>query len=257
MAQLSSISRIIAALTKNTNFFNLHAYRFHSRRPCKTVEKDVKERSCKHVHFSINGSNSEYSSVNAVLHIPSPKIAFNCGEGLERIIDKHQLSSIEDIFITRLDWRCLAGLHGALFLLHTSGVKKARVYGPSTLNHLCNKILNNIPKVEFDVEVVDCNNGHIQIWKNDVFRIRAIPLRNSLEQYARVFAYAGEIEDFRSRRINIEKCVDLNVSPGLIVSQLAKGLEVTLDNGTVVRPADVFDYYPKLNFLGKIQTNSE
>lgn len=245
------MSRILVKLTKNTNFLNLHDCRFCSHKP------NVKKRKIRSVHWSFNGSNSPYSSVNAVLHVPNPRIAFNCGEGLQRVIDKQQLPSIDGYFITRLDWRCVAGLHSYLLMLHKCGAKQTNVFGPSTLKHLCAKILDDVPKDELDVTAVNCDNGHIYICSDNALRIRAIPLRNASEQYARVFAYAGEIEEYRSNRINIEKCVDLDVPPGPMITQLSKGLDITLSNGTVVRAADVIDYYPKLDFLGKIETNLE
>lgn len=247
MVRLSAMSRILVKLTKNTNFFNLHDCRFYS------YKRNVKKRKIRSVHWSINGSNSPYSSVNATLHVPNPKIAFNCGEALGRVIDT---PSITKYFITRLDWRCVAGLHSALLLLHTSGAKQASVFGPSTLKHFCDKILCNVPKDELDVTAVNCDNGHIHICNDNALRIRAIPLRNASEQYARVFAYAGEIEEYRGG-INIEKCVSLDVPAGPMISQLSKGLDITLYNGTVIRKADVSEYYPKLDFLGKIKTKFE
>lgn len=201
--------------------------------------------------WSINGSNLPYSSVNALLELQLTNIAFNCGEGLERIMYKRKLPSIKQIFITRLDWRCLGGLPAVMLTLHRCGAEKASVFGPSTLKPLCDKILSKVPKEELDVTVVNCDNGHIHICKDNLFRIRAIPLRNPFEPYPRVFAYSGQIEGVRSD-IDFGKCVDLDIPTGEMV-QLSRGIEVTLDNGTVVRPADVSSYYyPKLKFLGKI-----
>lgn len=238
------MSRVIVKLNKNILFHNLQHYRFHSHK--RNVKKSINS-----VRWSIYGSYSPYSSVNAVLHVPSPSVTFNCGEGISRLINAGSLPSIRNIFITRLDWRCLAGLHGALLMGHTSRGQPATVFGPSTLIHLCEKILYDLPKEKLDVITVDCSNGHIFTDKG--FHIRAIPLRNPLEKYAKVIAYAGEIDAAQSA-MSIEKCVDLNVSTMALMSQLREGLEVTLEDGTVVRPRDVINYYPKLKFLGKIKT---
>lgn len=239
--------RLIVKSTKNIYFHNLQHYRFHSHK--RNVKKSINS-----VRWSIYGSYSPYSSVNAVLHVPSPSVAFNCGEGISRLINAGSLPSIRNIFITRLDWRCVAGLHGALLMGHLSRRQPATVFGPSTLNHLCEKILFDLPKEKLDLIPVDCSNGHV--FTDQGFHIRAIPLRNPLEKYAKVIAYAGEVDAGRMG-LNIEKCVDLNVSTMALISQLREGLEVTLEDGTVVRPRDVINFFPKLKFLGIIRTKSD
>lgn len=242
MVKISEISRIIVKLNKIINF---HGCRLYSNEPREKL------KSAHSVAWSINGSNSSYSSVNTILHVPSTKIAFNCGEGLQRLIDedtgKH-LTSVKHIFITRLDWKCVAGMSGILATQNVRGTKHLNVFGPSQLNILCSRIMKSIGKSKLDVTTVDCDNGHT--YTDSSFCIRAIPLRNPSEENARVIAYVGDVYAHRSA-ILIDRCVDLNVPAGPLISQLAKGYKVTLDDGSVVWPTDVCNSSPKLNFLGK------
>lgn len=226
-----------------------------NRRDCRYYYSEgarAKSKKLDSVLWSINGSNSPYSSVNATLHVESTKVAFNCGEGLQRLMSedmRKHLTIFQHIFITRLDWRCLAGLPGVLLTLSNRSAKHLNVYGPSTLNHLCERIMKNMPRRGFEVTTVDCANGHT--CSDTAFHIRAIPLPKRSEMNAKVIAYAGDIAAHRSR-VRIDKCVDLNVTAAPLISQLAHGFDVTLDDGSVVRSADVTNYFPKSNFLGKM-----
>lgn len=252
MVRLSAISQIFAKLNKNFICLN--------RRDCRYYSQGARAKSKEHMHsviWSINGSNSPYSSVNATLHVSSTKVGFNCGEGLQRLMAEdmgNHLKIFQHIFITRLDWQCLAGLPGVLLTLSNRGAKHLNVYGPSTLNHLCERIMRNMPRQGFEVTIVDCANGHK--CADTAFHIRAIPLPKRTEMNAKVIAYAGDIAAHRSR-VHIDRCVDLNVTAAPFISQLAHGFDVTLDDGSVVRSADVTDFFPKLNFLGKMWTRKQ
>lgn len=241
--------RVLTKLNRNNNAINVCYCRFHS------CEPSVKLRKPTPVYWSINGSNSAYTSVNATLHVSPIKVAFNCGEGILRIIGQKPLNSLRHICITRLDWRCVSGIPSILFEMHTQGARHLNVFGPSALNIICDPMTGSMKyRREFDVTVVDCNNGHT--CTDNSLHIQAIPLKNPSDKIANVIAYVGSVEAHQTR-FKIERCVDLNVPAGSLITQLANGLDVTLNDGSVVRAADVSDYLPKLNFLGKIKLEKE
>lgn len=251
MVGLIGISRPLAKLNKSSICISRHVCRFH------TQDKLGKPKSAHSVSWSIYGSNSPYSSVNATLHAAASNVAFNCGEGLQRLMSeitgKHT-TTFQHIFVTRLDWRCVAGLPGLLLSMNNRGAKQLHVYGPSTLSHLCDRIMQNIPKRGFEVSTVNCANGYTL--SDAGFRIQAVPLRNATENDPKVIAYAGDIAAYQSR-VKIYRCVDLNVTEALLISQLSNGLDVTLEDGSVVRPRDVTDSFPALRFLGEISCSQE
>lgn len=246
MANISAISRVFVKLNKN--IVSLGISLRHGRR---LYSKKTREESVPLLSWSINGTNSPYSSVNATLVLQKKSFAFNCGEGFQRITDEVpdlRLGTITHIFFTRLDWRCVAGLPGLVLTLNDRKGQHLNVFGPSKLKHLCDGIMKNMStdKGGLAVTSINCDMGHT--YTESKFGIRAIPLRNPSEDYAKVIAYAANFAAHRSW-IKIEKCVDLNVPAGPLITQLANGLDVTLDDGSVVRAADVVDSYPKLNFL--------
>lgn len=242
--QSLAIFRALAQSNKKSNAINLHYCRFCSSEP------SVKQRPPS-MFWTIFGSNSAYNSVNATLDFSRSKVVFNCGEGIQRIVNDNNgrgLGSLELICITRMDWKCVGGLSDVLLGYNR---QMLNVLGPSKLNVLCNRIMRNIPKAEFHINVVACDNRHTWIDnKSHALVIHAIPLKNASEKTAKVIAYVGSVKEHHTK-INIEKCIDLNVPAGPMITQLAKGFDVTLDDGTVVRATDVCDYFPQLNFLGK------
>lgn len=247
MAQLTALLRLFEKCNKNISNINLRNCRFYS------LDPRTRSFRSSSVYWTIHGTDSSYSSANAILHFSQTKVAFNCGEGYQRLVAEENgkiLTSIEQLFITKLDWRCLSGLHDIILSRHIPGTKDLDVYGPSTLRFLSNRIMTDFSRRKH-VGIVDCDNGHT--YTDQAFSIRAIPLRNASEKHPKVIAYVGDVKAYQSR-IKIEKCVDLNVPAGPLITQLAKGLDVTLDDGSVVRSADVIDSFPKLNFLGKIRS---
>lgn len=246
MAQLTAFLRLFKKYNKNTSYIYLRNCRSYS------LDPRTKSFSSNSVYWTVHGSNSSYNSVNAILHFSQSKVAFNCGEGYQRLVAEENgklLTSIAQLFITRLDWRCLTGLQDIILSRYISGTSDLDVFGPSTLQFLCDRIMNNFPRRKH-IAIVDCDNGHT--YTDQTYSVRAIPLRNASEKHPKVIAYAGEVKAHQSR-IKIEKCVDLNVPAGPLITQLANGLDVTLDDGSVVRSADVIDSFPKLNFLGRIR----
>ena len=64
-----------------------------------------------------------------------------------------------------------------------------------------------------------------------------------------VFAFIVECKS-KPGRLQIDKCIELGITPGPLLGELKAGRDVTLDNGMVVRSIDVMeDAEPPLNYI--------
>lgn len=77
---------------------------------------------------------------------------------------------------------------------------------------------------------------------------------NSVTRRARSsMCYIGKIHD-RIGKLNLIKCVEKGIKPGPLLGQLKNGHDITLEDGTVVKSADVVDpSEPGSVFMGKFQ----
>lgn len=221
-------------------------YRSERRKTLTTEEKSHVST----LSWSIYGTNSPYYAVSTTWNLPGCRIAFNCGEGMQRLLfaeDRLPSSPIRHIFITRIDWRTLAGLPGTLIWLNECKLRQFNVYGPSQLSAICKRYWLE-PNSSAVIKTFDCDDGYECVEK--LFRIRAVPLRNSSDKCTQTIAYVGECSEYRTKP-DVEKCVDLNVTSSQAIIQLSKGFDVTADDGKLVRATDVSAFYPKSKFLGK------
>ncbi|KAG9279214.1 zinc phosphodiesterase ELAC protein 2 [Astyanax mexicanus] len=60
---------------------------------------------------------------------------FNCGEGTQRLMNEHKLktATLDNIFLTRMNWQTVGGLSGMILTLRESGVPGCILSGPPQL----------------------------------------------------------------------------------------------------------------------------
>jgi len=96
--------------------------------------------------------------------------------------------------------------------------------------------------------------------------IRCVPIYSS-QSDASVIAYICNLKS-KPGALNLEKCVEHNVPPGPLLGLLKNGIDITLDNGKIVKAKDVCDPnekpmsfifldIPSEEFLTSLQTQFE
>lgn len=108
---------------------------------------------------------------------------------------------------------------------------------------------------------MDCTLEHE--FEDSVMSVKCVPLYRSPKNHAEepnIWAFASDEEQIaiayicklkpRPGALNLEKCVEHGVPPGPLLGLLKNGIDVTLDNGTVVKSQDVSEPNEKpLSFL--------
>ncbi|KAJ1907096.1 hypothetical protein LPJ81_000972 [Coemansia sp. IMI 209127] len=76
-------------------------------------------------------------STSVLVHFPSGRYLFNCGEGVQRLgfENKVRMSKLSAIFLSRVNWETMGGLPGMLLTMADSGMKDVSVIGGRNLTH--------------------------------------------------------------------------------------------------------------------------
>lgn len=160
-------------------------------------------------------------------------LLFDCGEGTQQQLLRSTVrsGSIDAIFITHLHGDHLFGLPG---LLATLGLNARSapltIYGPRGLHEFIAAVpyLGN----PYEVSIAVIEEG--EVMRGEGFRVIAAPLDHRID----CFGFCV-IEDDRRGTFDVERAIALGVPEGPHFAELHRGLDVTLNDGRVVRSADV------------------
>ncbi|KAJ2400121.1 hypothetical protein GGI23_002238 [Coemansia sp. RSA 2559] len=85
----------------------------------------------------ISPATHNNGSTSVLVHFPSGRYLFNCGEGVQRLgfENKVRLSKLSAIFLSRVNWETMGGLPGLLLTMADSGMKDVSVSGGRNLTH--------------------------------------------------------------------------------------------------------------------------
>ncbi|MEW6130527.1 MAG: ribonuclease Z [Acidobacteriota bacterium] len=171
-------------------------------------------------------------------------LLFDCGEGAQTQIIRAGLSPnrLAAIFITHLHGDHFNGLPG---LLSTMGMdsraRELTVVGPPGIREYLDTLARlkilwiNYPLQVFEYGKKDLPEGKLAaVFDTAAYTVSTIALDH------RIFALGYRLsEKPRPGRFNVERALQLGVPMGPLFGRLQNGQEVTLTDGTVVRPADV------------------
>ncbi|XP_078044137.1 ribonuclease Z isoform X2 [Augochlora pura] len=101
---------------------------------------------------------------------------FNCGEGLQRLIQEHhfKLAKVEHIFITKHCWKNIGGLTGILLTLQEMGLSKITFHGSNEIAEFLNKtkIFAAFYKIKFNFAAIDESKPY----EDDIMSIYYVPI---------------------------------------------------------------------------------
>ncbi|MCU1230514.1 MAG: ribonuclease [Acidobacteria bacterium] len=160
-------------------------------------------------------------------------LLFDCGEGTQQQLLRSTVrsGSIDAIFITHLHGDHLFGLPG---LLATLGLNARSapltIYGPPGLA----PFLDAVPYLGNPYEIFVAVIEEGEVMRGDGFTVIAAPLDHRIECFGFCI-----IEDDRRGTFDVDRAVALGVPEGPQFAQLHRGEDVVLDDGRIVRSADV------------------
>jgi ribonuclease Z len=190
---------------------------------------------------------------------------FNCGEGTQRLAQEHgwRLSKCSNVFVTQAKWKNIGGLCGLGLTLQSIGVPRLNLHGPpnlitlfdhaaqfgvtadlliSQLNKNNETFIDSCMKVEYvplypirvESEPKESNNG-----SPTSKRVKSNQLHDSS-----VYCYVCTLHN-KPGKLDLQKCIDLKVPRGPMLAQLKAGMDVSLEDGRVIRQQDVCDQQEK------------
>lgn len=162
---------------------------------------------------------------------------FDCGEGTQVSLKRLNLKwkKIDAIFISHTHADHVTGLPGILMLnSQVDRTEPLYIYGPPKIAEYVEtsrKVLDMY--INYPVIVKEITAPCV-VHSGKDFYVRAFPLSHTKP----CVGYTLEELD-RPGEFNVEKAVSLGINPGPLYGKLQRGEEVTLQDGTVVKPEDV------------------
>ncbi|KAG5279848.1 hypothetical protein AALO_G00082220 [Alosa alosa] len=94
------------------------------------------------VYVQVVGSGSRDNDASLYVFSEYNRYLFNCGEGTQRLMQEHKLKAarLDNIFITRMNWKNVGGLSGMILTLKDTGVPECVLCGPPQLEKYINAI---------------------------------------------------------------------------------------------------------------------
>lgn len=161
---------------------------------------------------------------------------FDCGEGTQHQVLRSplRLGKLEKLFITHLHGDHLFGLPGLLSSRgYQGGTAPLTVYGPPGLKAFLDVSLSvSQSRIPYKLEIVEHTGG--LIFEDDTFKVEAGLLEHRIDSYG----YRVTEKD-SAGSLNTELLLRYGLKPGPLYGRLKKGEDITTEDGTVVRAAEV------------------
>jgi ribonuclease Z len=161
---------------------------------------------------------------------------FDCGEGTQHQVLRSplRLGKLEKLFITHLHGDHLFGLPGLLSSRgYQGGTAPLTVYGPPGLRaYLDISLSASQSRIPYKLEIVEHSGG--LVFEDDSFKVEAGLLEHRIDSYG----YRVTEKDSPGN-LNTELLTSYGLKPGPLYGKLKKGEDITMENGIVVRAAEV------------------
>ena len=170
-------------------------------------------------------------------------LLFDCGEGTQTQVIRAGLSPnrLAAIFITHLHGDHFNGLPGLLSTMGMDNRERAlTVIGPPGIREYLDTLARlKILWVNYPLQVQEYGKKDLPDEPQIVFETPAY-IVSTIALDHRIFALGYRLsEKPRPGKFNVERAIELGIPMGPLFGRLQNGHEVTLANGTVVRPAEV------------------
>jgi ribonuclease Z len=164
------------------------------------------------------------------------RLLFDCGEGTQRQLQRSSigLPDIEVIFLTHFHADHFLGLPGMLktFALRGRAETPLTVYGPRGLRELFKRLHPFLGRLPYELTLVELGAG--ETVERDGYAIASVGVDHGVS----AIGYSL-VEPDRPGRFDVAAADALGVPDGPLRGRLQAGVELTLDDGRVVKPGDV------------------
>ena len=164
------------------------------------------------------------------------RLLFDCAEGTQRQLQRSSvgLVDLEEIFLTHFHADHFLGLPGMLktFALRGRDALPLTVYGPRGLEQLFAALRPFVGRLPYPLTLTELEPG--QTLERGEYVLETVPVDHGLS----AIGYAL-VEHERPGRFDVAAADALGVPAGRERGMLQAGDPVTLDDGTVITPADV------------------
>ncbi|CAF0729062.1 unnamed protein product [Brachionus calyciflorus] len=225
--------KLFKILTRKNNLsLNLINKFTYSKNSYKSYDNMFKgaDRSTR---LQILSNGYQNSPKSCILIFDSNRYLINCGEGTLRTIVSSNCkpSKINNIFLTRFDWKCTGGLNGMSKelenLQNTVTLHSNFNFNFSSKNSIKKYFFERDFKiVQHDYSKADYSDPNVNIKKIDMGNT-----------YCSYFINIKQSEP----NLVMEKFSKFNVKPGRWIRDLKQGIEYN-QNGIIIKPSDVLDY---------------
>lgn len=215
----------------------------------KEDQSRSKKTNLNRADLRVIGSSCQGYSPSLLVNSEGNTYLFNCGEGTQRncYANRIKITSLENLFITRLHWPAVSGTYGLSLTLQDVGLPKFVV-------HSSDRLSDFFKSVEYFMTFttgIDCktNDCTLSEFDDEKLRVRCIPIDsheiNYDEQSTKkkrcsptLLAYHCSLPDLPGP-LNPTRCRELRVPVGPMLAQLKSGKDVKLSDGTTVKSVDV------------------
>jgi ribonuclease Z len=163
---------------------------------------------------------------------------FDCGEGTQHQILRSplKLSKLEKVFITHLHGDHLYGLPGLLTSRSHQGVTTPlTLYGPKGIRNFVQSALSvSQAHLDYELTIEEINEG--RIFQDHQFIVEVAKVDHRVDS----FGYRLT-EQEQAGRLRVELLNEKGVSPGPVYAEIKRGIDVTLDNGELLKAADYME----------------
>lgn len=168
------------------------------------------------------------------LFIDGTRLQFGCGDGAQRTAVETGVkpSKLAAIFIPSLRARDIGGLPGMLLTASDAGLTEITVAGPVGLRALLAAARPFFMRPTLTVNIEEITSMKRFMFCDATLSVRAFPLPEATVAYvARVLDLPGRFDPKRAKSLGVPR--------GRLFGVLQRGESVTLENSTVVHPAQV------------------
>lgn len=188
-------------------------------------------------YLQVIGSGAPDQSPSILLRTINSKFLFNCGENNTRLFQdlKIPLKDVKHVFLTQSKWERIGGLTSLIFQTVAHSGFPPIFHGPSNLHKIVQRMiflssLGSIFKHRFDSNSFQTTEPY----DDDGILIESVELTHLQET---AIIYLCKLKETRGK-FSLAKSLEKNV-PVTMLSKLYHNENITLDDGTVITPADV------------------
>uniref|UniRef100_A0A8C3T6T4 Zinc phosphodiesterase ELAC protein 2 n=1 Tax=Chelydra serpentina TaxID=8475 RepID=A0A8C3T6T4_CHESE len=174
------------------------------------------------VYVQVAAAGSRASGAALYVFSEYNRYLFNCGEGVQRLMQEHKLkvSRLDNIFLTRMNWANVGGLSGMILTLKETGLPKCVLSGPPQLRNYLEAIkVFSGPLKGIDLAVRPHTEPE---YKDETMTVYQVPL---VGKYERLIGMAGSKRYLELQLVREEQGYLLRVGsrdPTLVVAFICK-----------------------------------